>query len=59
MADEPSTYATVAFAEKAIVDAGYQRDAARHVWVQPDTGKTAKVVRTGDKNNFKFSVQWG
>lgn len=54
---ETPTYATIAQAEKAITDAGYRRDAQRHIWVQD--GKTAKVVRTGDKNNLQFSVQWG
>lgn len=61
MADDPAitpeTYATIALAEKAITDAGYQRDAQRHIWASGNN--TAKVVRTVDwLNNFKFSVQW-
>lgn len=41
-------YATVALAEQAIIDAGYRRDAARALWVNPE-GKTAKVVHEAGK----------
>lgn len=48
-----TTYATIAEAEKAITDAGYVRDAQRHIWV--NGVKTAKVVRA---NNSQFSIEW-
>lgn len=47
-------YPTIAAAEAAIVAAGYVRDAAQHIWVQRDTGKKCKVVRTDD---LRFFVQ--
>ncbi len=48
-------YPTIALAEKAITDAGYQRNAQRAIWVQPGTGKTAKVMREAPG---KFYVEW-
>lgn len=51
---DTSTYATIAEAEAVITNAGYVRDQQRHIWVQPDTGKTCKVVRT---DNLRFFVQ--
>lgn len=49
-------YPTIAAAEGVIMAAGYVRDQQRHIWVQPGTGKTAKVERTDD---LQFSIKWG
>lgn len=48
------SYPTIAAAEKAILDAGYERDRGRALWVNA-AGKTAKVVRDEDG---KFTVAW-
>jgi hypothetical protein len=48
-------YPRIAQAEQAITDAGYVRDSQKHVWVNRDTGKTAKVVR---EEPGKFYIQW-
>lgn len=55
--DEPGTYATIAQAEAALTSSGYQRDAARHVWVQRESGKTAKVVKSAETGGGGFSIQ--
>lgn len=55
-AAEPQLYPTIAAAEGDIIAAGYVRDAHRHIWVHPGTGKTAKVVRT---ESLQFSIEWG
>jgi hypothetical protein len=47
-------YSTIAFAEKAITDAGYVRDNSRHLWVSGS--KTAKVMREGPP--YRFYVLW-
>lgn len=53
---EPTVYyPRIALAEKAITDAGYVRDNQRHIWVNSNTNKTAKVMREAPG---KFYVQW-
>jgi hypothetical protein len=49
-----SYYHTIALAEAAIVVKGYQRDNQRHIWMHPDTRRTAKVQR---EENGKFFVE--
>lgn len=46
---EAVLFNTMSEAEQALRDMGYERDKARAIWRNAETGKTAKVVSTFGK----------